>query len=277
MGKLDRRRILLVGASSGIGRAAAGVLCSEGARVAALARREPRLEALAAEFGDALTPIVCDVREESVCAQAVARAEAALGGLDALVYCAGIAPLTPLRDAGASVWRDAFETNVVGAALVTRAALPALTLSHGRAVYLSSISAGEQPPRAGLGLYVASKAALDRMVAVWEIEQPEVGFTRVSVGDTFPSEIASGWDPEAAALYLDQWNRRGLLFGRTLDANDVAQHLVDLLAMREAVPVSSVTPRYPLPIERVAPARHPVRLRPACFAACRRPTRRRHR
>jgi NAD(P)-dependent dehydrogenase (short-subunit alcohol dehydrogenase family) len=211
-----------------------------GARVAAAARRLARLEALAGG-----TPIECDVRDEAACGRAVAAAIEALGGLDALVYSVGIAPLGALRESSASDWREAFETNVVGASLLTRAALPALVASRGRAVYLSSIAAGEQPPRPGLGLYAATKAALDRLVAIWQVEQPEVAFTRVTLGDTLPTEMASDWDPAQAARYLEQWSERGLLFGSILDAGVVADHVANVLAGTEAVPVTSVVPRYP--------------------------------
>jgi NAD(P)-dependent dehydrogenase (short-subunit alcohol dehydrogenase family) len=72
-----------------------------------------------------------------------------LGGLDALVYAAGAAPLAAIADADAGAWSLALETNLIGAALVTRAAIPHLARGRVRAVYLSSIAAHERPPGSG--------------------------------------------------------------------------------------------------------------------------------
>jgi NAD(P)-dependent dehydrogenase (short-subunit alcohol dehydrogenase family) len=79
------------------------------------------------------------------------------GGLDGIVYAAGASALTRLDSATADEWRLAFETNVMGAALVTRAALRALLANRGRAVYLASIAAWDRPPRIGLGIYMAPR------------------------------------------------------------------------------------------------------------------------
>ncbi len=94
------------------------------------------------------------------------------------MYATGIGPLARIEDLDASTWRRAFDTNAVGAALVTAAALPHLQASHGAAAYLSSVSASLTPPWPGLAAYLVSKAALDKMVEAWRTEHPEVGFTR---------------------------------------------------------------------------------------------------
>ena len=81
---------------------------------------------------------------------AIAEAEAALGGIDALVYATGIGPLARIADTDAETWRRVFDTNVTGAALVTAAAIAPLTAASGTAVYLSSVSASLTPPWPGL-------------------------------------------------------------------------------------------------------------------------------
>ncbi len=243
MTRLAKRRVLLVGASSGIGRAAAGVLAAEGALLTLAARRADRLAELAAELpGAAAVP--CDVRDPAACEAAVAAAVETRGGLDALVYCSGLAQLLDVAEADADAWRVALETNLVGASLLTRAALPHLAESRGRAVYLSSISSLDHPPRRGMGLYVVSKAALDKLVAVWQVEHPEVSFTRVSVGDTGATEMGRDWDPERGGPQVREWIQRGLLFGRAMDPASVGRHLADLLASEETVAVSRIVPRY---------------------------------
>ena len=135
-----------------------------------------------------------------------------LGGIDALVYATGIGPLARLADIDAATWRRLFDTNVIGAALVTAAAIPHLTASSGVAAYLSSISASLTPPWPGLGAYAVSKAALDKLVEAWRAEHPGVGFTRVIVGDCAGgegdsmTEFANGWDPELAAEMGTIWS-----------------------------------------------------------------------
>lgn len=246
MPRLSGRRILIVGASSGIGCALAEVLVAEGGKVALAARRLDRLDALAARLPDGALTISLDVRDPVACERAAERTADQLGGIDALVYCTGIASLSALRDAGADLWREAFEINVVGASLVTRAALPHLrsTAGAGRALYLSSIAADEHPPRRGLGVYASTKMALNRMIECWQEEERAVSFTRVSVGDTGATEMATEWDAEVAGKFVGEWVAKGFLFGRAMTPEDVALHVSDLLAGREAVPVSTIVPRY---------------------------------
>jgi NAD(P)-dependent dehydrogenase (short-subunit alcohol dehydrogenase family) len=195
-------RLLVVGASSGIGRALARLAGREGIDVVAAARRADRLDELPVET------VVCDVRRADDCATVVAAAASRLGGLDAVVYAAGVSPLVAVADADADVWHDVLHTNVVGAALVVRAALPHLIASSGRAVFLSSDSVPRPYP--GLVAYAASKAALNTLVAGWRVECPEVSFTRVAVGPTVTG-FADGWSPERAAGYFARWEEEAYL------------------------------------------------------------------
>ncbi|MBW2295252.1 MAG: SDR family oxidoreductase, partial [Deltaproteobacteria bacterium] len=181
MGRLDDRRVLVVGASSGIGLATAQVIVREGARVALCARRTDLLETHASELGGGSIAVHCDVRDPRSCERAVAQTLESFGGISDLVYTAGIATLTTLAEATGEAWSEAFETNVVGPSSITRAALPALSLSRGRALFVSSIAPDERPPRRGLGLYSTTKAALNRLVECWQEEEHSVSFTRVSV------------------------------------------------------------------------------------------------
>ena len=208
MPELDGSRVLVVGASSGIGRATALELARRGARVALAARRLDRLEEAAREAKG--VALACDVRDPAACESAVAGAVQSLGGLDALLYCAGVGRPAPIADIEPALWHEILETNFIGAAFITRAALPHLTRTRGRALYLSSISARETPPRPGMAPYVTSKAALEKLVEAWQVEHPELTFTRITVGDT-PTEFAARWDPDSAARYIQQWAEQGYL------------------------------------------------------------------
>src|SRR2546423_7232893 len=198
-------RTIVIGASSGLGRCIGIGLAQRGAHVAWLARRRARLEDAAKEAGPGTLAIECDVTDEKFCRAGIADAAAGLGGIDALVYTPAIGPLARLVDTDAATWRRVFETNVTGAALVTAAALPYLTASAGKAVYLSSVSASLTPPWPGLGAYVVSKAALDKLVDAWRAGHPGIGFSRPLVGgcgggggDSRP-EVAQDWVGRRAA------------------------------------------------------------------------------
>ena len=118
------RRAVVTGASSGIGAATVRRFAELGWQTVAVARREDRLAALAAETG--AHPIVCDVTDEAQVA-AMAREVAATGGADALVNNAGGALGTDsVEHASNDDWRRMFEVNVIGLRTVTAAMLPVL-------------------------------------------------------------------------------------------------------------------------------------------------------
>lgn len=124
-------KAVVVGASSGLGRCIGVGLGRRGDRVALPARRRDRLVDAAKEARPDTLAVACDVTDESSCRAAVEEAAAGLGGIDALVYATGIGPLAPVETLDADAWRHVMDTNVIGAALVTSAALPHLTKSGG--------------------------------------------------------------------------------------------------------------------------------------------------
>jgi NAD(P)-dependent dehydrogenase (short-subunit alcohol dehydrogenase family) len=246
-------RAVVVGASSGLGRCIGIGLAQRGARVALLARRHDRLVEAAEEAGNGALAIRCDVTQESSSRAAVDEAADGLGGIDALVYASGIAPLARLADIDATTWRRAFDTNVIGASLITAAAVPHLTESHGTAVYLASHSASLTPPWPGLAAYSVSKAALDRLVDSWRAEHPSVGFTRVIVGECLGGEGASAvelgheWDPEVLKDVGTLWAERNLLSDTFVDVEEVTSVVDTVLraGSTASVPFVAVLPRPP--------------------------------
>ncbi len=239
---LTDRRVLVVGASSGIGRATAIRLARHGARVALAARRLAALESAAKEAGEGALAVACDVRDEASCEAAVASTAETFGGLDALIYATGWARPRLLAETDAANWAMSLETNLVGASLVTKAAISHLSASGGRAVYFSSISADDAMPRSGMALYVVTKAALNRLVEAWQGEHPEVSFVRLQIGDTHGTEFGKGWAPEETA-HIQDWVLKGYLFGRSMEPEAVAEQAVWALATREALPVMIIQPR----------------------------------
>jgi NAD(P)-dependent dehydrogenase (short-subunit alcohol dehydrogenase family) len=246
-------RTVVVGASSGLGRSIATGLGRRGATVALLARRMDRLADAAEEAGPGSLAIACDVTDGASCHAAIREAADRLSGIDALVYATGVGPLGRLVDTSADVWRRTFDTNVIGAALVTAAAIPHLTASKGVAAYLSSVNGSVTPPWPGLGAYASSKAALEKMVEAWRTEHPGVGFTRVIVGDCAGGEGASateftaGWDWDLAAELFPLWQERNLLSGSLIEVEALVRVVDTVLqcGVSACIPSVVVAPRPP--------------------------------
>jgi NAD(P)-dependent dehydrogenase (short-subunit alcohol dehydrogenase family) len=227
---LAERRVLVVGASSGLGREIARQAAAAGARVACAARRRDRLEALAAASGR-IHAIACDVTRPADCPRAVAEAADALGGLDALVYTAATSPLAMLDESTAEDWNRTLQTNLVGAALVAQAAVPHLRASRGRAVFISSYAV--RHCMAGMALYRVSKLALDGLIECLRDEHPDVDFTRAVVGNTAGTEFGAGWEPERVQRIVKLWRERNVFpINTTMPLDVCAEAVLSVLAVR---------------------------------------------
>ncbi len=225
---LQDRKVLVVGASSGIGRAIAAAAGRRGAQVATMARRAGRLAELAGDAGGSLAAFPGDVSDEQTCEKVVGGALEWLGGLDHLVYAAGTAPLGTIEQLQAADWHRVLATNIVGAAVVLRAALPALLASERPVVVLLS-SHSVPEPWPGLVAYAASKGALEALARGLKSEQPGVEVVVVRVGPTL-TPFADAWEPERAAAAFDCWLSQGYLRHRVLEPEEVASAVVTALA-----------------------------------------------
>lgn len=252
-------RTVVVGASSGLGRCIGVGLAQRGDRVALLARRRERIEAAAEEAGPGAIAVACDVTDQASCRSAIDEAAEAMGGIDNIVYTPAVSPLVRMVDTDADTWRRIFDTNVVGASLLTAAAVPHLTASAGKAVYLSSDAGTFGPPWPGLGAYGVSKAALERLVEAWRAEHPDIGFTCLIVGECGGGEgdaatgMTSGWDTDLAMKALPLWSSRGCMPGKLMPVED----LIDVV---HTILRTNATTSMPLVVARGAPAS------PAAFA-----------
>jgi NAD(P)-dependent dehydrogenase (short-subunit alcohol dehydrogenase family) len=240
-------KTIVVGASSGLGRCIGVGLARRGGDVALLARRYDRLLGAVSEAGPGAIAVACDVTDPSSCSSAIGEAAERLGGVDSLVYATGVGPLCRLVDLDFDAWRKTLDTNVIGAALVTAAAIPHLTSSGGAAVFLSSVSASTTPPWPGLGAYAVSKAALDKLVEAWRAEHPGVGFTRVVVGDCAGGDgdsisgFPNDWDPDLAGELYSVWTERNCLNGSLLDVEVLVQAIDTVLHCGAGATVHSMT------------------------------------
>jgi NADP-dependent 3-hydroxy acid dehydrogenase YdfG len=224
--RLEGRRVLVTGASSGIGRATCLLLREQGALVAGLARRRSPLEELAASAGVVPTP--ADVTDPAATRAAVESAVASLGGLDGVVNAAGLVRPGPIAEADPADWRRMYEVNVLGLLHVTQAAVPALRAAgRGDVVNLSSMS-GRRLHSPELGVYAASKASVH---AVSEALRRELRGDRVRVSVLAPglvdTPIFDGLEDETATRLRSQAPTAGL------SASDVAAAIADVLAAPE--------------------------------------------
>ncbi len=226
-GTLAGKRMLVVGASSGIGQAVGEASAAAGADVVLAARRLDALEATVGRIGHGHA-VRIDVRDPATIEAGVAEAVERLGGLDHVVYSAGMSPLAPVVRAEAQDWREVLETNVIGAALVIRETVPHLA-GHGIAAFCSSIDV--QRTRAGLALYGASKCALNNLIDTARVEHPDIRFLTMLIGPTQPTEFGNRFDPELAASLFGEWIAQGFMTANLMETRQLAHSVVTLLSM----------------------------------------------
>ncbi len=173
---LATRTAVVTGAASGIGAAVARQLAAGGARVALLARRTDRLEALAADItaagGRALT-VTADVTDQASVDAAAKAVHDAYGRVDLVVNNAGVMLPNPLADGRLDEWTRMIDTNLTGALRVIRAFTADLTAAaaDGRTadlVNVSSIASHVLFP--DYAVYGATKAALTQLSAALRTE-----------------------------------------------------------------------------------------------------------
>jgi NADP-dependent 3-hydroxy acid dehydrogenase YdfG len=154
-GPLEGRRALITGASSGIGEATARSLVRDGLKVALLARRADRIDALAAELGDAALAIAADVTDREAVVAAAERVRAELGPAAVLVNNAGVMLLGPFSSEQRADYRQMVEVNLLGAITATEVFLPQLRETGGDLVNISSVAG--RTARVGNAVYAATK------------------------------------------------------------------------------------------------------------------------
>lgn len=226
MGALDGRRILVVGASSGLGEALARAVVLAGGDVAVSARRADRLEALVADLGSGHA-LVGDATSPEDAGRVAAAAAEAMGGLDAMVYVAGFGVLQRLVDTDPDTWMQVFATNVIGANLAAAAALAHLD-PDGVVAFMSSRTVLDA--NALFSSYSSTKAALDQSIRTWRAEHPERRFLRVVMGNAWPTEFGDHMGDELLGEALETWGSQGIPGGFMTTA-EVGMALAGVLAV----------------------------------------------
>ena len=173
--RLRGKRILVTGASRGIGRAIAIACASAGARVGVNYHRSRDCAlAVCTEIGSAATPLEFDVGDAEAVARGVAAFAVFAGGIDGLVNNAGINRPSLLVSASDADIAATIATNLVGPIMCTRAVIPAmLEARRGVIVNVSSVAAGR--PSRGQAVYAATKGAIESLTRAVAVEYGRKG------------------------------------------------------------------------------------------------------
>lgn len=209
------RNVLVTGASSGIGLAAAEHFAGAGDRVVLAARKVDLCEQAAARLrakGAVAHAFPLDLIDSASIEQLVSATVAAIGPVDTLVSNAGLS--RPCRSANTdpSTLRAIIETNLVGAQQLAARLIPAMReAGTGDLVFVSSDVVGGRA-RPGMSAYTASKHALEGWISVLhaELEGTGIRASIVRPGPTLTNH-AEGWDPDEMTTMFGEWFDKGIV------------------------------------------------------------------
>lgn len=183
------RTIVITGASSGIGRAAALGFAELGANVALAARRGELLEELARQceaLGGRAVAIPTDVTDPEAVEQLARGAETAFGGIDAWINNAGVGVFGPWQDTDLALHRRTVEVNLMGAMHGAWAAIPRFT-ARGAGTLINNVSIGAWSPTPYAAAYTASKFGLRGLTA--SLRQEMEPHPDIHVCGVFPAMV----------------------------------------------------------------------------------------
>ncbi len=269
MGALDGKAVVVTGGSSGIGRAMAIALATEGASVAIGGRKAAAVEEVSAEIkalGSGCVSRVMDVRDE---AQVVALIDAAtekFGRLDIMINNAGVAYQGSIADGSVEHWREMLETNVLALLVGCREAIRAMKLNDPQGGHIVNISSNAARQTGATGqVYSATKHAVNAISDGLRQEVHDLGIrvtvimpgaTLTNFGRTLPQEVlnnaarALGIDPEGEGVrqgeYLPKEGVERVLRehpGAFLAAEDLARAVVYAVLQPASVHIDEVLVR----------------------------------
>ena len=222
---LGERRALVTGASGGIGGAIARALHGRGAAVALSGTRRDALGSLAAELGERVHVVPCDLSDDAAVAALAKDAESAMGGLDILVNNAGITRDGLAVRMGDDDWRAVLDINLTAGFRIARAALRGMMKQRwGRIVGITSVVGATGNP--GQANYAAAKAG---MVGMTKALAAEVASRGITVNCIAPGMIETAMTGSISAAARDAMI--GMIpMGRAGTADEVAACAVFLVS-----------------------------------------------
>jgi NAD(P)-dependent dehydrogenase (short-subunit alcohol dehydrogenase family) len=207
MALLDGKSVIVTGASSGIGRAAARLLAREGARLVLVARNGERLDGAVREVartGGAALACPGDVTEAETNARAVDMAVGNYGRLDGAFNNAGaVGAMRPLAELSPDEWSEVLAVNLTAAFLAARAQVPAMLETGGGSLVFTGTFVGNSVGIPGMGAYAAAKAGLGGLVKALAADYAHRGIRANAL-------LAGGTDTPAAGSQEDKAWAAGL-------------------------------------------------------------------
>ncbi|WP_299814603.1 SDR family oxidoreductase [uncultured Roseibium sp.] len=171
---LTGKTVLITGASSGIGAAAARLFADKGANLVLAARREDRLEEVRNALPEAAGRICIfagDVADPDFSENSVRAAEEAFGGLDAAFNNAGmLGDMGPVPQMTLQSWNEVVTTNLTSAFLAAKHQIPAMLARGGGSIVFTSSFVGHTIGLPGMAAYAAAKAGLIGLTQVLAVE-----------------------------------------------------------------------------------------------------------
>lgn len=172
--KLESSKILITGASSGIGRLAAEKLVEAGCKVFATGRREETLKDLADQCGSDLSYKSADLTVPSQVAEMVAEAEERLEGMDGVIHAAGIGLIKPLEASTDPEFLKVTNTNVRGTFLLAKEVCP-LMAQRKNGLFVAIPGILGKAPMQNASVYVCSKYAVTGFIKSLALEYQRKG------------------------------------------------------------------------------------------------------
>lgn len=228
---------VITGASSGIGEATARALAADGHRIALLARRGDRIQALADELANGSIAITADVTDHASILAAGQRVSDELGRLDVLVNNAGLMLLAPFSSGQRTEHRRMIETNLLGAIMTTEVFLELLRDGGGGDLVNVSSVAG-RTARPGNAVYAATKWGLNGWSEALRQElQPDVRVIVVEPG-AVTTELVSHITDEQTKRSAEQFYE-----ATSITAEDIAQIIAFAISRPRNVSINEILVR----------------------------------
>jgi len=229
--------IVITGASSGIGEAAARRLAAGGAKLVLAARREDRLKQLRDELTGQGATVIYHITDISDRDQVEALAKAALdafGRIDVLINNAGLMPLSPLHEIKVDEWERMIDVNIKGVMYGIAAVLPVMRKQHsGHVINISSVAGHKVFP--GGAIYCATKYAVRALSEGLRMEGgAEIRCSNISPG-AIATELASTISsPEVAERINEMYDKAAI------DADAVARAIAYVIEQPDDVDINEI-------------------------------------
>jgi NADP-dependent 3-hydroxy acid dehydrogenase YdfG len=230
--------VVITGASSGLGEAAARLLCTEGASVVLGARRVDRLKSLAAELnrnGGKALAVATDVTDREQVKKLVDTAVKEFGRVDVMINNAGIMPRAPLERLTIDDWDRTIDVNIKGVLYGIAAALPhMMQQKSGQMVFVSSVAGHKIGP--DFAVYAATKHAVRALAEGFrqEVKDYNVRTTIISPGAVDTELPDSVTEPDVAEKIRQYYS------GIAIPADSFAQAVAFAISQPDNVDVNEI-------------------------------------